>query len=60
MDGSRSGASSPESHDAGRFSRSACVPGSYTISVGDGGALRRLATVEIAGNVDLDLALERP
>jgi hypothetical protein len=32
---------------------------SMTISVGDGGALRRVSTVEIAGDVDLDLALER-
>jgi hypothetical protein len=46
--------------EAGRFSRSACVPGSYTISVGDGGALRLVGTVEIAGDVDLDLALARP
>jgi hypothetical protein len=46
--------------ETGRFSRSACVPGSYTISVGDGGLLRRVSTVEIAGDVDLDLALEHP
>ena len=44
--------------DAGRFSRSACVPGTYTVSVGVGGALRRVATAEITGEIDLALELE--